>query len=303
MHFRSNGKLLITGEYLVLDGAKALALPTQKGQSIRIEKTTNRKISWTSWSTTEEVWFSCTFSLDLEIMQSSDAEKAVFLKKILQTALHLSNTSNVFDAGAAITTILEFPTNWGLGSSSTLINNIAYWFEIDPYALHFAVSNGSGYDIACAASKGGILYQLKEQHPIVVDVVFNPSFKGQIHFIHLNKKQISNNEVDRYNLSKENMDLNPIIDEISKLTNQILQTSTIEEFNAILFQHESILSHVLQRETLQESTFPMYKTGVVKSLGAWGGDFALVTGPKKNLHYFLEKGYSTIIPFDEMVQN
>jgi len=30
--FYSNGKLLITGEYLVLDGAKALALPTKYGQ-------------------------------------------------------------------------------------------------------------------------------------------------------------------------------------------------------------------------------------------------------------------------------
>ena len=30
--FYSNGKLLITGEYVVLDGAKALALPTKFGQ-------------------------------------------------------------------------------------------------------------------------------------------------------------------------------------------------------------------------------------------------------------------------------
>jgi mevalonate kinase len=29
MNFYSNGKLLLTGEYLVLDGAKSLALPTK----------------------------------------------------------------------------------------------------------------------------------------------------------------------------------------------------------------------------------------------------------------------------------
>jgi hypothetical protein len=34
--FYSNGKLLITGEYLVLDGAKAFALPTKFGQSLII---------------------------------------------------------------------------------------------------------------------------------------------------------------------------------------------------------------------------------------------------------------------------
>ena len=35
--FYSNGKLLITGEYVVLDGAKALALPTKFGQSLLVK--------------------------------------------------------------------------------------------------------------------------------------------------------------------------------------------------------------------------------------------------------------------------
>jgi hypothetical protein len=37
--FYSNGKLLITGEYLVLDGATAFALPTKFGQNLIVEKT------------------------------------------------------------------------------------------------------------------------------------------------------------------------------------------------------------------------------------------------------------------------
>jgi mevalonate kinase len=37
--FYSNGKLLITGEYLVLDGATAFALPTKIGQNLIVEKT------------------------------------------------------------------------------------------------------------------------------------------------------------------------------------------------------------------------------------------------------------------------
>ena len=36
--FYSNGKLLITGEYVVLDGAKALALPTKFGQSLVVKQ-------------------------------------------------------------------------------------------------------------------------------------------------------------------------------------------------------------------------------------------------------------------------
>ena len=34
MNLYSSGKLLITGEYLVLDGAEALALPLSCGQSL-----------------------------------------------------------------------------------------------------------------------------------------------------------------------------------------------------------------------------------------------------------------------------
>ena len=42
--FYSNGKLLITAEYLVLDGAKAFALPTKFGQNLIIEETNHPEI-------------------------------------------------------------------------------------------------------------------------------------------------------------------------------------------------------------------------------------------------------------------
>ena len=37
MLYKSNGKFLLTGEYLVLKGATALALPLKKGQSLEVE--------------------------------------------------------------------------------------------------------------------------------------------------------------------------------------------------------------------------------------------------------------------------
>jgi hypothetical protein len=45
--FYSNGKL-ITGEYLVLDGAKAFALPTKFGQNFTVEKN-HHEIHWKSF--------------------------------------------------------------------------------------------------------------------------------------------------------------------------------------------------------------------------------------------------------------
>ena len=44
--YYSNGKLLFTGEYVVLDGANALAFPTKFGQSMSVKKIKEPKIIW-----------------------------------------------------------------------------------------------------------------------------------------------------------------------------------------------------------------------------------------------------------------
>ena len=55
--FYSNGKLLITGEYLVLNGAKALALPTKFGQSLQVGSIQDKIIIWTSYDADKNIWF------------------------------------------------------------------------------------------------------------------------------------------------------------------------------------------------------------------------------------------------------
>ena len=49
--FYANGKLLLTGEYLVMNGAKAVALPTNKGQSLSVKyrPSNNPKLYWKSY--------------------------------------------------------------------------------------------------------------------------------------------------------------------------------------------------------------------------------------------------------------
>ena len=55
--FYSNGKLLITGEYVVLDGAKALAIPTRFGQNLSVTSGSNQELKWTSFDADKSVWF------------------------------------------------------------------------------------------------------------------------------------------------------------------------------------------------------------------------------------------------------
>ena len=56
--FYSNGKLLISGEYAVLDGALGFAIPSSYGQSLHVTPTTSGFLEWTSLDENKEVWFS-----------------------------------------------------------------------------------------------------------------------------------------------------------------------------------------------------------------------------------------------------
>ena len=55
--FYSHGKLLLTGEYAVLDGALALALPTQYGQSLSIRPSTEGSLLWKSLDDRNHCWY------------------------------------------------------------------------------------------------------------------------------------------------------------------------------------------------------------------------------------------------------
>ena len=62
-NYYSNGKLLLTGEYLVLDGAKSLAVPTKFGQDLIVDKIKELQLIWASFTNKGECWFESVFDL------------------------------------------------------------------------------------------------------------------------------------------------------------------------------------------------------------------------------------------------
>src|SRR5574343_624577 len=158
--FYSNGKLLITGEYLVLNGAHALALPTKFGQLLHISPLEQQTIIWQSFDQDGSCWFETQLAFT-DIKQKINFEE----DPIKQTLIHIlhyafkQNPTFLENQGYTIQTELTFPRNWGLGTSSTLINNIAQWLQIDAFQLLRESFGGSGYDIACAQNDTAIIYQ------------------------------------------------------------------------------------------------------------------------------------------------
>lgn len=297
--FRANGKLLISGEYTILDGSLSMALPTKRGQVLHYKEVDHDILHWRSLDIKGETWFEAYFKgIELTIVDSTDDRKAETLKEILLTAAGLSNTVNRLRG--EVTTVLEFPTNWGLGSSSTLLCCVAQCFSIDPMQLHFKVSNGSGYDVACGMTDSPITYQLNDGLAEVNQIQWKPPFSASLFFVYLNTKQQSSTEVDKYQDRKASIDLAEIVEEISVLSQTMITATSLDVFNKTIDKHEEIMSAVLGYPTVKELYFSDYK-GAVKSLGAWGGDFILATGNAQDRVYFADKGFSVIHELESLI--
>ena len=307
MNFYSNGKLLITGEYVVLDGAKSLAVPTKFGQDLQLKQINEPLLVWESYSHNDSCWFEATFDVPTLRLQtatfSSDKEgNAEFiaenLRQILRQAKKMNPSFLEANHGYIIKTKMTFPRDWGLGSSSTLINNIAQWAKVDAYQLLWNTFSGSGYDIANAQFNSPILYQLKNQKPIVETVNFSPNFSNELFFVHLNKKQNSREGILKYRENKQEIEKHVL--RISEISSAMLLVNSLSEFRNLIEEHEQIISLIIQLKTIKERLFSDYD-GAIKSLGAWGGDFVLVTGSQDSIDYFTKKGYATILSYSDMV--
>jgi mevalonate kinase len=311
--FYSNGKLLLTGEYVVLDGAKALAVPTKFGQDLTVEVVEENQLIWSSFTVEGDCWFEAVFDLPkLRLSQAtfnsnqegSNEQIAETLQSVLQEARNLNPEFLTKEPGLLVKTHLTFPRDWGLGSSSTLINNIAQWAEVDAFALLWNAFSGSGYDIACAQNDVPIFYQLTStplsQQPIVKTVDFDPPFKEQLFFVHLNQKQNSREGIRRFKEKRLLRQAQHDRDTISSVTIALSNANELSEFESLIQQHEQIISKIIELPTVKERLFSDY-FGSIKSLGAWGGDFVLATGNESTPEYFKQKGYTTVLSYTDMV--
>lgn len=305
--FYSNGKLLLTGEYFVLDGAKSLAVPTTCGQDLTVEPIKETQLIWQSFTNTGECWLEVILDLPKLRLVSADFEAtedggndtlAENLRTILVETQKLNPAFLNSEKGILVKTNLTFPKNWGLGTSSTLINNIANWAKVNPYQLLENTFGGSGYDIACAQNKTSILYTRNGINPSVENVNFNPNFKEQLYFVFLNKKQNSRSGIKRYKTLKGT--LTSEIQEISKLSELFLACENLTDFEKLLIEHEQLVSTIIQLQSVQKELFSDY-FGQTKSLGAWGGDFILATGNNDTPSYFKQKGFETVIPYQDLI--
>ncbi len=302
--FRGNGKLLLSGEYFVLDGALALACPTHYGQDMNIFQGNHEGLIWRSFNNLGEIWFEGKFNIPHgKYLEGNDDAVGERLEQMFTYISSVHQDFFTTKNGLLIETRLDFPNEWGLGSSSTLIYNLGKWANINPLDLLKNTMGGSGYDIACAGSNDSILYEIKNEIPSFKSSGFNPPFKENLFFVYLEKKQNSRTGIQYYREQISDKEIKPIVNKISDITNKMLTAKTIGEFKALIKEHEDLVASHLNLKKVKDELFPDF-WGEIKSLGAWGGDFVLVASEKdykETEAYFSMNRYPVFFSYAEII--
>lgn len=302
--YYANGKLLISGEYLVLSGAEALAVPLKKGQWLEAGIISGEEAPCLKWQARvlDKEWFSATILLqDMEIVQTSDPVIASRLVKIFGEIIEMNN--GLFESGKSysFSTLSTFDHIWGMGSSSALIANLARWAMIDPFDLFYRLNRGSGYDVAAALAEGPIVFSKTNHRATIIPVRFLPAFHQHIWFVYRGRKQ--DTERSLYEFSTLPEPTRQQIQMINYFTGELLHTRHLKQFMQIMSEHESFISHLLGKKTVKEEYFSDFN-GEIKSLGAWGGDMMMAVSllPGDYIRtYFQTKDIQTVFDFHSLV--
>ena len=81
---------------------------------------------------------------------------------------------------------------------------------------------------------------------------------------------------------------------------EFINVTSSKDLEKIMEEHESIISSIVKLTPVKKVLFSDY-FGAIKSLGAWGGDFVLVTGNEDTPNYFKQKGFETVLSYREMI--
>ena len=300
-----HGKLLLTGEYYVLDGATALAVPTKLGQRFIVSDLADDTAAETEWT----IYYperSDSRYLTIEpqdwqlTVDSRKGQVHATLMQILKSAQELGTDSRGALQGKQVKCYLEFPANWGLGSSSTLISFLAEYLGVNPYALLAGSFGGSGYDLACANAVGPLLYRRSDAHPEVTPLNWQVDWLDQTYFVYLNRKQNSREGIATYRKAPPSPET---LAAITALTLALTDDSLhLRAAARLVHQHERLIAETLNLQPVGE-LFADFK-GTVKSLGAWGGDFVWVLSEEPAAaveQYFKLRGYNTFLTYRKMM--
>jgi mevalonate kinase len=293
---KAHGKFLLTGEYLVLKGAEALALPLSLGQRMLAVPHEGNVIYWEGFAP-EGKWFETALHADtLKVLTGIDSGQSERLAEVMRE-IRKQNPEFWRQGGRWVRTDLEFDPAFGMGSSSTFLSLLCDAAGVDPFPVLQATFGGSGYDLACAFAHGPLLYTLEKNEPSTRTVTLSPAITRHLLFVYSGNKMISSGEVKKFGSIPVP---DALIQRVTEITRAAAASENLQEFADLMREHEQLLGEMLTLPTLQ-TRFPDLE-GTVKSMGAWGGDFflAVAEDTEKAAEYFRGKGFRPVYSYRDI---
>src|SRR3989338_10761568 len=250
MTYSASGKLMLFGEYVVLNGAKCLAFPLKFGQTLAIEPA--EELLWESFAK-EERWFHVRMNADLEIHETNLPKVAEILRDLLCI---LREERPDLNFQVHFKAVANFNLGWGLGSSSTLISSLNQWSGVPSEKLLKASFGGSGYDVACATAKQPIVYV---KGGATEEVTLPVHITEKMLFVYLGNKQNSCEEIKRYQKAEVT---SAHVQAMNDLVEMALEATNIEAFEEQLNKSEALIAPIIGHEKLKDRLFADYSHSV-----------------------------------------
>lgn len=277
----SHGKVLLIGEYAVMAGVEALALPVAQGQWMEVWDMPAKGVSRLVWQGKEAdgtVWFECRIDTDImHISESTDEGVAKTLVKLLRE-VQVHRPDLFSGRTLRIETLCEFNRNHGLGSSSTLVANISKWSGVDAFVLQEAAFGGSGYDVAVGLLGRPLVYWKEGDAACWSKWSLDPGMCESWYLAFPGSKQNSRSSLagvrDKLEAFKTDtmllQQMNAVVNAVKQPRSLPLAEAMLEMWQALLHQRLDLPRawDDLQLEPIQG--------GLCKWLGAWGGDVLLI---------------------------
>lgn len=305
MRYFASGKLLLFGEYLVLRGARSIAMPLRFGQTLTVSHHESETLIWEAFEKGKR-WIKIVFTPSLEVIYTDDNASAEMVQAVRKLMLLIQQNNRELEIkNRHLRFDIDFERSFGFGSSSTLLSLLGQWSGVNPYLLLEESFRGSGFDIAAATASSPIIYKTDgttaNAGRMVVPVNLQPEVTSHLLFIYTGKKQNSQREVANFN----SLDITAQqIDYMDTIVNEVVRCNNVESFEKLVRESEDFLSAILGVAAVKVSNFPDYPYAI-KSLGAWGGDFIMATF--RNLaeakEYFKKKGLSPIFSYEQLIKH